>query len=431
MAIPLSQAPSSISQWSDSAMSMPARVASANSQLMATISKKDKLLTSANREAAEYKKRCEALASQLAISKQKRKATPPIEASPEESPSPPKKSKAKAKANVMAKPMARAPTLANLVGPNTSKSDDDVSVTSDLDEAQLSNSPDESLDDKFKGLKSIVCAYKLGDIEPSAAKDGITFGVCAEICEEEAKAAHSWSSHERKTYHPMVISALRIIYPDKKESWFNKPFLLSPKGTAIYWTRVLERRAAIWRAAEQNLIAAEPSARTTPVQSLTKRIRAKIKRREEDKINPSPKAKSHVHKTLLYPSSDDSDTANPATAHADEAEDDGPRLAPGPDTFSRSEIKQFTKVAEAVRNYDEGKGHTVATCDFVDSEFSDGTGILARARRSSTNWKQLRVDKACQQAATILEDRQVPCPLHNSSSPLTRVSTHVQSAPIS
>jgi hypothetical protein len=398
---------------------------------LASLSKKDKLLTSANREAAEYKKRCEALASQLAISNQKRKATPPIEASPEESPSPPKKSKAKAKAKAVAKPKPSAPSLADIVGPSISKSDDDVSVTSDLDEAHLSIAPDESLHDEFRGLKSIVCAYKLGDIEPSSSEDGITFGVCAEICEDEAKAAHNWSSSEREIYHPMVISALRIIYPDKKESWFNKPFLLSPKGTAIYWTRVLERRAAIWRAAEQNLIATKPTAQTTPVQSLTERIRAKIKKREISKTSPSPKPKSHVHKTLLYPSSDDSDRAEPASAHADEAEDEGPKLAPGPDTFSRSEIKQFGKVAEAIRNYDEGKGHTVATCDFVDSEFSDGTGILARARRSSTNWKQLRVDKACQQAATILEDRQVPCPLLNSSSPLTRVPTHAQSAPIS
>ena len=112
-------------------------------------------------------------------------------------------------------------------------------------------------------------------------------------------------------------------------------------------------------------------------------------------------------KKLHYPSysSDDSDDAAPASAHADDALDEAPKLAPGPDTYSRSEVKQFSKVADAIRNYDEAKGHTVATCDFVDSEFSDGTGILARARRSPTNWKQLRVDKACQQAATILEDR--------------------------
>ena len=62
-------------------------------------------------------------------------------------------------------------------------------------------------------------------------------------------------------------------------------------------------------------------------------------------------------------------------------------------------------MVDVIRDYDAGKGHTPATCYFVDMEFSDGSGILARARRSNASWKTSRVNKACEQAASILKDR--------------------------
>ena len=51
-------------------------------------------------------------------------------------------------------------------------------------------------------------------------------------------------------------------------------------------------------------------------------------------------------------------------------------------------MKNFAKMAKAIRNYDEEKGHSVATtCNFIDSEFSDGTGRLSRARSKSSKQK--------------------------------------------
>ena len=260
------------------------------------------------------------------------------------------------------------------------------------------------LNDKYKGLESIVCAYKLGDIDPGNNNDGLSLGVCAEICNEEAESARKWSSFERQSYHPMIISALHVIYPDKKAEWFKKPFLLSPKGSAIYWTRVLERRAQIWLAAEKAHKASEANM-TTPVKSLAKRIRRKIKQREIQKTRPSPTYKSTSSKSLSFSSTDDSDTDGPAIAHADLANEDVPKLACAPETYTRGEVKHFKRMVHVIHNYDAAEGHTPATCDFVDMEFSDGSGILARARRSNASWKTNRVNKACEQAASILKDR--------------------------
>jgi hypothetical protein len=103
-------------------------------------------------------------------------------------------------------------------------------------------------------------------------------------------------------------------------------------------------------------------------------------------------------------SSEDSDLGDTKDAHADSAVEPI-KLAPAPETYSRGEVKHFKRMVDVIRNYDAAKGHTPATCDFVDMEFSDGTGILARARRSNASWKTARVNKACEQAASILKDR--------------------------
>ena len=76
---------------------------------------------------------------------------------------------------------------------------------------------------------------------------------------------------------------------------------------------------------------------------------------------------------------------NSSSDDNDQTSEDKNRDAPtetnmAADDYSKAEIKQFAKTAAAVRKYDEAKGHSVAVCNFIDTEFSDGTGRLARAR---------------------------------------------------
>ena len=67
----------------------------------------------------------------------------------------------------------------------------------------------------------------------------------------------------------------------------------------------------------------------------------------------------------------------------------------------------FKKMAKAIRNVDEREGHCEATAAFVDSEFSDNSGVVVKALRSNVAWKKNRVNAICDKAARIMEDRHV------------------------
>ena len=74
-------------------------------------------------------------------------------------------------------------------------------------------------------------------------------------------------------------------------------------------------------------------------------------------------------------------------------------------SYSLAEMKAFKKMAKAIRNVNEREGHCEATAAFVDSEFSDNSGIVVKALRSNNAWKKLRVNAICDKAAKIMEDR--------------------------
>ena len=42
------------------------------------------------------------------------------------------------------------------------------------------------------------------------------------------------STDDKRARQPMIISALRLTYKDKKEEWFSRPFLVAPSGAADY-----------------------------------------------------------------------------------------------------------------------------------------------------------------------------------------------------
>ena len=189
---------------------------SASAQLKKDLDRKAELLREANKKAEAFRLRCEALESKLKESRKKRKSPDAPKASakePESLPRPPKKAK----------------PFKDIIGaaeaPDNGDTDDEVPSP---DEAKLSNS-----NKLYEGLNSILCAYKSGKVTPST--DGnITFKMVAELCEEDAINASKWSKHSIVQRHPMVLSALRLVYPNKKDSWFQKPFLKSAKGAHKY-----------------------------------------------------------------------------------------------------------------------------------------------------------------------------------------------------
>ena len=140
------------------------------------------------------------------------------------------------------------PSMIDMMAKNESATSDD-GVPSPEEEA-MDNPIAKQPENLYESLHSILVAYKTGKVNPKAPKSPLTFAICADLCEDEVKAAKEWNKATKKRLHPAIISVLRIVFPDKRPDWFHKSFLRVPDGAARYWTKVLERRADLWRAAE-------------------------------------------------------------------------------------------------------------------------------------------------------------------------------------
>ena len=84
-----------------------------------------------------------------------------------------------------------------------------------------------------------------------------------------------------------------------------------------------------------------------------------------------------------------------------------PKMAPAPESYTRAEMKVFSKMARSIKNVDERDGHAEATAAFIDTEFSDNRGRTVKCLKSRDSWKKSRVSKICEKAARIMEDRYV------------------------
>ena len=245
--------------------SMPA---SASELLLADLSEKTRLLRIARQKARQYKLKCEALASQVSSAKKRQRdqLSTPLSASAddEEVANPAKKHSPENKA------ILSAP---DLVDTSDSESDDDVSPPIEAPE-------EKPVQKMFQKLNSLLCAYKDKQVKPGS--HNLPFDLCAEMCKEEAEAVQKWDANAQRYFHPAIISALRLVYPNKVDSWFGSNFLKSPKGAAKYWVQVLLRRSEIWAAAASKAAMAKKHIKT---KSLKEKIRAKIEQRRQSRLN--------------------------------------------------------------------------------------------------------------------------------------------------
>ena len=297
-------------------------------------------------------------------------------------------------------------------------SDDDVPTAAMLVEpAALVQDPSRL----FETLHSVLCAYKDKKIRPGS--QDLPFDICADLCRDEADLANAWPLDAKVRLLPCILSALKLVYPNKKDEWFAKPFLSDAVATTTYWTRVLLRRAAIWDAAATRL---KSQRKLTHRSSLKRRIKDKIAQRKAARLSSIDRSssagyvyKTPVKQTAFSLSSSDSDLDDGAVVDLSfsppvvAVAGDGSvvklaspvRLAPGPESYTRAEMKAFAKMAKAIRNVDEREGHAEATAAFVDTEFSDNTGRTVKCIKSRDSWKKARVSKICEKAARIMDDR--------------------------
>ena len=416
--------------------------ASASELLFEDLSEKTRLLKIAERQADDYKKKCEALSAELVSAKKRNRDAAQIDSAPvsDAEAAVPKKKRSPpvaSAANVAEASPSRITSrtrasrkkssskAAMVSGPKTAdNSDDDVPAPA----PQARSAPPKERE--FEMLHSVLCAYKDDsntDMVPGSPD--LPFELCAELCRDEVEAISRWSKAEKARFHPAIISALHLVYKNKKPEWFKSKFLSSQDQTAKYWSQVLTRRSEIWdaAAARESAVLAASAIKTI---SLKERIRQKIKQRKQGKIAVLKASASSVTKRSAKSagtnpvadrepsSSSDSEVAPPAVVDLSKSPavptcTDQPaataasaeKLAPPPDSYTKVEIKTFARIAASIRDVDERRGFAPATIDFVDREFSDATGRLAKAAKSRDPWKQKRLDIACSMAAKIMEDR--------------------------
>ena len=362
-------------------------------------------------QTSALKLRCEALSSQLMASK-KRQREASNDASALDAPTNPQK-----------KPSPSPPRMATPRPMPTADPQSDDDVPAPIEEVLSAAVPEVR---EFDKLSSILCAYKDKKIVPGSID--FPFEVCADLCRDEAQMVLGWSPANKASLRPNVISALRLVYPDKREDWFSSHFLMSPSGAAKYWARVLARRAEIWDVASARL--ASRANKKAP-NSVVERLRIKIAERKSKRLSnlitggssnnpyltPARKAfcaltssdsedeGSNMVDLSQSPASASSAANTPASPASAATAVAKPKLAKGPESYSVAEMKTYVRMAKAIRNVSEKDGHTEATASFVDVEFSDNTGRVAKALKGRDTWKKQRVDAICAKAAKIMEDR--------------------------
>ena len=174
--------------------------ASASELLYADLTEKTRLLELAQKEAKEYKVKCQALKSSLSAAKKRQRPQAPQvtpvpavdpDAAPKKRPSP---SSDDPKVNA-------APKV-----PSADESDDDVPPP----EPPALQPVAKERARPFQLLGSILCGYKDEQVVPGSEE--LPFDLCAELCKEEASEVSAWDPPTCKRMHNAVLSALKLVY---------------------------------------------------------------------------------------------------------------------------------------------------------------------------------------------------------------------------
>ena len=394
-------APSVPSSWSSKSPSVPDSASQMAAEILVL---KAQQLNEVNAKLEKYRERLEALEAQRKRPYKRERnivdedlAAEPI--APDELPPPTKKPSPEPSPEL---PQTKPKTKAK------QKPARDASPSSESEMAPPSPDQDSASSEvtpqPYEGLNSIVCACKQeGGFRPG--KDGLTYDFCAELVEEEILAVADWDRAQKVRSLPMILSALKLIFPSEKGDWSSRIFASSPSGAARYWCKVLKQYKNLWlkRAKKEKELVKSPST----MASVTSRIRSKIANSTRSKarqlFSQKEASSSSKHEPIVI-SDSDSDGPIPVGGEDAAASKSQSKLAPAPESYTRAEMKAFARMARAIRNTSDG-AHVTATANFLDAEFSDNSGKAARVLSSQFAWKRNRFKEIAAKAAKILEDR--------------------------
>ena len=91
---------------------------------------------------------------------------------------------------------------------------------------------------KASALQSILVSDKRGEVK--VGQGNLSFEISTQLCRDEAAAVRQWDPATCQARHHNVIAALKVVYPNKRGSWFGRPFVVNPAPAAEYWAKVLD-----------------------------------------------------------------------------------------------------------------------------------------------------------------------------------------------
>ena len=341
-----SSAPSDLTSWSTMTPSEPG---SASGLMVSKLAAKEQQLQEVNKTLDEFRKKLAALEAELSASKKR-----PREKGSRPATGQPKTSNSTAAEAEQPPSKKLSPDSSQNKNPSAPKSPEMTAVVhnpkSSEDEPP---SPEKPMAIPLKplplyaSLESIVCAYREGGFHPGVGN--MTFAICVELVEDEIQKVDTWERSQTKKFQPAIISALKLIYPKRGSRWEQHECARSPSAAKKYWRKVLTKWKNMWASEMLPKTAAPP--KTSPTMgAIAQRIREKIEKRKSSKTVQLSPAKSGMQPIpIVISDSDSSGCEAPAAKAAGAASSSsekqtGNKLAPGPDSYTRQEMKSYAKM---------------------------------------------------------------------------------------
>lgn len=340
-----SSAPSDLTSWSTMTPSEPG---SASGLMASKLEAKEQQLQAVNKTLEEFRKKLEALEAELSASKKrprekgnravaKQPKTPSstttvAEQPPSKKPSP--DSKQSEKLSAPESPQLTAVSSSKKTGEDEPPSPEKA-ITIPLMPPPL-----------YAALESIVCAYREGGFQPGVGN--MTFAICVELVEDEIIKVDTWERDQTKKLQPAIIAALKLIYPKRGSRWDQHECARSPSAAKKYWRKVLTKWKNMWASEMLPKTAAPP--KTSPTMGvIAQRIREKIKKRESSKAVrlSTPEIGSQPIPIVISDSDSSGGEAPAAEAAAASSTSEkltNNKLAPGPKSYTRAEMKSYAKM---------------------------------------------------------------------------------------
>ena len=100
----------------------------------------------------------------------------------------------------------------------------------------------------YRGLDSLLCADFDSTNKITVGEGNLTYSVAADLLREEIKEIPTWPAQLKRLRHPMVVSAIALVYPSEIQTLLKRSFMKSTDKITAYWSDVLTKFQESWSA---------------------------------------------------------------------------------------------------------------------------------------------------------------------------------------